>query len=462
MSDQSSQFTDGKWLWLSEKLLDRLRGKMTLIQHEDERREVASEALDDLSGELSDELRVRLANESTRQTFLRHFLSYEIIEEFLKDPLVEDIMINSTESLFVHKTGQGLVKTEQHFSSSRAINLFVKKLIVFGGRTELSPINDVELSEIRGRVNIALSPFGPQITITRAKERALSIIELIDKGLCTYDLAAQLWIYVEGLSIRPANILISGEPGSGKTTLLNALLSFIPWTHRVVIIEDTLELNTKFLETCSRMESYGNVTMTMLVKNSLRMRPDRVIIGEVRGEEARDLMTAINLGKYCMGTLHASTARETILRLQNEPMNVPETLTNLVDVFIVLKRLNLWGKVTRVIGEVVETAGMEKKMVLLSPVWTYDTTRRRAVETSPSSAYRDRLAQASGFLASHIIEETVRRTNLLRLLHMKVRLTDVTEVTKLCQAYVADADKALAQIGVTMKELEEKPTHTRP
>lgn len=462
MSDQAQQFIDGKWMWLSEKLLDRLRGKMTLIQHEDERHGVASEALDDLSGELSDELRVRLANESTRQAFLRYFLSYEIIEEFLKDPLVEDIMINSTESIFVHKTGQGLVKTEQHFPGSRAINLFVNKLIVFGGRAELSPINDVELSEIRGRVNIALSPFGPQITITRAKERALSIIELIDKGLCTYDLAAQLWIYVEGLSIRPANILISGEPGSGKTTLLNALLSFIPWSHRVVVIEDTLELNTKFLETCSRMESYGSVTMTMLVKNSLRMRPDRVIIGEVRGEEARDLMTAINLGKYCMGTLHASTARETILRLQNEPMNVPETLTNLVDVFIVLKRLNLWGKVTRVIGEVVETAGMEKKVVLLSPVWTYDTTRRRAVETSPSSAYRDRLAQASGFLASHIIEETVRRTNLLRLMHTKVRLTDVTEVTKLCQLYVADVDKALAQIGVTMKELEEKPTHARP
>jgi flagellar protein FlaI len=316
----------------------------------------------------------------------------------------------------------------------------------------------VELSEIRWRVNVVLSPFGPQITITRAKERAMSIVELTDKGLCTYELAAQLWIYVEGLSIRPSNILISGEPGSGKSTLLNAMLSFIPGAHRVVVIEDTLELNTKFLENCSRMESYGGVTMTMLVKNSLRMRPDRIVIGEVRGEEARDLMTAINLGRYCMGTLHASTARETLLRLQNEPMNVPETLTNLVDVFIVLKRLNLWGKITRVIGEVVETSGMEKKVVLLSPVWTYDTTRRRAIEASPSSAYRDRLAQASGLPDSQIIAETTRRANLLRLLHTKLRLMDVTEVTKLCQLYVLDADKALAPIGVTRKELEEKPT----
>ena len=455
-SDESLQFTDSKWMWVSEKLLNRLRGKMTLIQQEAERYDVASDALDDLSGELSDELRVRPANEDTRQAFLRYFISYEIVEEFLRDPLVEDIMINSTEYIFVHKTGQGLVRTDQRFPSSRAIDLFVNKLVVFGGRTELSQINDVELSEIRGRVNIALSPFGPQITITRAKERALSIIELIEKGLCTYELAAQLWIYVEGLSARPANILISGEPGSGKTTLLNALLSFVPWSNRMVVIEDTLELNTKFLESCSRLESYANVTMAALVKNSLRMRPDRIIIGEVRGQEARDLMTAINLGKYCMGTLHASTARETLLRLQNEPMNVPETLTNLVDVFIVLKRLNLWGKITRVIGEVVETSGMERKVVLLSPVWTYDSTRRRAVETSPSSAYRDRLAHASGFPASHIIDETTRRTNVLRLMHTKLRLSDIHEVTKLCELYVHDADQAAAQLGVTTKELDVK------
>ncbi|HBH97236.1 MAG TPA: hypothetical protein DDX89_05555 [Candidatus Omnitrophica bacterium] len=456
MSDPTVQFTDAKWMGLSEKLLDRLRGKMTLIQDQQERHALAADALDDVSGELGDELRVRLADEPTRKAFLRAFISYELIEEFLQDPLVEDIMINSTESIFVHKTGQGLVKTEKRFPNNRALEMFVNKLIVFGGRAELSQINDVELSEVRGRVNIVRSPFGPQVTITRAKERALSIIELIDKGLCTYELAAQLWIYVEGLSIRPANLLISGEPGAGKTTLLNALLSFVPWSHRMVVIEDTLELNTKFLEACSRLESSGSLTMEALVKNSLRMRPDRIIIGEVRGREARDLMTAINLGKYCMGTLHASTARETLLRLQNEPMNAPETLTNLVDVLIVLKRLNLWGQITRVVGEVVETSGMEKNVVLLSPVWTYDSARHRAVETSPSSAYRDRLAQASGFLASHIIAETVRRANILRLLHTKLRVSDVHEVTKFCQLYVADPDKAIEQLGVTAKELERK------
>ena len=111
------------------------------------------------------------------------------------------------------------------------------------------------------------------------------------------------------------------------------------------------------MDNCSKLESTRHVTMATLVKNALRMRPDRIVVGEVRGEEARDLMTAVNVGKYTMGTLHASTARETIMRLENEPMRVPGTLVNLVDVFVVLRRLNVRGKVSRRVVEVAETAG---------------------------------------------------------------------------------------------------------
>ncbi|MCM8783887.1 MAG: CpaF/VirB11 family protein [Candidatus Omnitrophica bacterium] len=135
---------------------------------------------------------------------------------------------------------------------------------------------------------------------------------------------------MEGLNVKPANIIIAGGPGSGKTTLLNALFSFIPAKERIIVIEDTL-----------------------------RMRPDRVIVGEVRGKEAQDLMTAMNIGKYCMGTLHASTPRETVIRLESEPMNVPSVLVNLVDVFVVMRRYKIDGEIKRVIGEVAETAFLE-------------------------------------------------------------------------------------------------------
>src|SRR5207248_2150676 len=145
---------------------------------------------------------------------------------------------------------------------------------------------------------------GPQLTISKAKIDPLSIIDLIHFGSLSYELAAQLWLYMEGLSLRPANVIIAGGPGTGKTTLLNALMGLIPAKDRLVVIEDTLELNTFLDDSCSRLETDENLSLSDLVKNSLRMRPERVIVGEVRGEEARDMMTAVNIGKYCMSTIH--------------------------------------------------------------------------------------------------------------------------------------------------------------
>lgn len=192
-------------------------------------------------------------------------------------------MVNSLNPIFIHVIKKGLVKTDKRFPNLEELNLFINKLIVFSGRQKMGAINNVELQDIEGRVNIVFSPFGPQITITRTKELPLSIIDLIEGNALSCDLAAQLWLYVEGLGIKPANIIISGGPGSGKTTLLNALFSFIPARDRLVLIEDTLELNTKLEENCARLASDECLSMEDLVKNSLRMRPDRIIVGEVRG-----------------------------------------------------------------------------------------------------------------------------------------------------------------------------------
>jgi flagellar protein FlaI len=305
----------------------------------------------------------------------------------------------------------------------------------------------VELVEIKGRANIAYSPFGPQITVTRAKGKPLSIIELIENGALTPELAAQFWLYVEGLGVKPANIIISGGPGSGKTTFLNALLSFIPTNERIVVIEDTLELNTDTEENCSRLESDDETSLADLVKNSLRMRPDRIIVGEVRGKEAQDLMTAMNIGKYCMGTLHASTARETIIRLENEPMNVPSVLINLVDVFVIMRRYNLHNRIKRVVGEVVETAGMEQKIVLLSPLWSYDFASGRFQEPTVGSGYRDRLAQISGVSPKDIIEEIKLRAKFIAALQGK-GIKDFSRVTEFCQKYTSNPNEAIKELGV--------------
>ncbi len=444
---------DPERIAIENEILDKLSGKIFLLQDFTHKRDVIFQVfLEVYNSSRQLQKFIRKSKGLEMEGFFKEFLSYGIIEEFLSDPDVEDIMVNYLSPIYIRKTKTGITKTDKSFSSREELDLFIKKLIIFSGRKTIGKINNVELSEIKGRVNIVYSPFGPQITITRAKEKPLSIIELIKSGTLTPQLAAQLWLYVEGLSIKPANIIISGGPSTGKTTLLNALFSFIPENERIVVIEDTLELNTDLEENCSRLESDEETTLADLVKNALRMRPDRIIVGEVRGREAEDLMTAMNIGKYCMGTLHASTARETIMRLENEPMNVPEVLVNLVDVFVIMRRYNINGRIQRVVGELVETAGMEKKMVLLSSLWSYDSVKGQLHESSVSSIYRDRLVQISGKSAKEIIEEVRLRTNLISIL-LEKNIKDIKEVTKICRKYTTNRQAVISELGLKKEDL---------
>jgi len=440
--------TDKERIELENELLDQLAGKIFLLQDPAHKREIIAEFLHKVTASPAyKKFRGELDSPAEEEAFISRFMSYGVIDEFMADPMVEDIMINFLSPIFIHTGKEGLVKTERRFTSKEEIDLFIKKLIVFSGRTALKKINNLELAEIRGRVNIVHSPFGPQITITRAKEKPLSIVELVQSGALTPEIAAQFWLYVEGMGIKPANLIIAGGPGSGKTTLMNALFSFIPTTERMVVIEDTLELNTDLKENCSRLESDETMSLADLVKNSLRMRPDRIIVGEVRGREAQDLMTAMNIGKYCMGTIHASTSREAIIRLTNEPMNVPDVLVSLVDVFVIMRRFSHEGKVQRVVGELVETAGMEQGKVLLSLLRHYDFSRTVFAETAVSSIYRDRLAEVSGRTPRQIMEEISQRARIMHALVDK-NINDYFEVTNLCRRYVTDPQGVIKELGL--------------
>jgi len=444
---------DPERIEIENEILDKLSGKIFLLQDMTHKRDAIFQVFLEIYNSSSRCQRfIKKSRGLELEGFFKEFFSYGIIEGFLNDPDVEDIMINHLSTIYIRKTKSGMVKTDKRFPSLEELELFVKKLIIFSGRKNTKKINNVELSEIKGRANIVYSPFGLQITITRAKENPLSIIDLIKSGALNPQLAAQLWLYIEGLGVKPANIIISGGPGTGKTTLLNALLGFIPEHERLVVIEDTLELNTNLEENCSRLESDEEISLADLVKNSLRMRPDRIIVGEVRGKEAQDLMTAMNIGKYCLGTLHASTTRETIMRLENEPMNVPEVLINLVDVFVIMRRYNVDGRIQRVVGELAETAGMEKKMVLLSSLWSYDLANSRFEELAVSSIYRDRLAQISGKSSKEIMEELKLRAGLLRVLVEK-DIKDIAQVTKISRQYTSDPKNAIKELGLSKEDL---------
>ncbi|MDD5080334.1 MAG: ATPase, T2SS/T4P/T4SS family [Candidatus Omnitrophica bacterium] len=437
---------DKERIAIENEILDKLTGKIFLLQDVSAKHEIIFQAFLEVYNSPRCQKFVKRSKGLELETFFKEFLAYGRIDQFLADPEVEDVMINYLSPIYVHKSKVGMVKTEQKFASREELDLLIKKLIVFSGRKTIRNINNVELSEVKGRANIVYSPFGPQITITRAKGRPLSVIDLIKGKSLTPELAALFWVYVDGLAVKSANILISGGPGTGKTTLLNALLSFVPVNDRIVVIEDTLEMNTELEENCSRLESDEETSLADLVKNSLRMRPDRVIVGEVRGSEAQDLMTAMNIGKYCMGTLHASTARETIMRLTHEPMNVPEMLVNLVDVFVIMRRYVVNGTVIRVVGELVETAGMEKNTVLLSSLCSYNMSQGEFVE-STSSIYRDRLAQISGKSPRDIMDEIKRRSVVIRKMADK-DIRDFQDVTAICRRYITDPAAVMKELGI--------------
>ncbi len=424
---------------LEERLLDQIKGNINFSQSLEAKEKAISDALlgfcDTGAAEEYSEGMNYLRADGARKEFLEELQSYGIIDPLLDNPQVEDIIINNTEPIYVHHARDGLIKTNVQFSSLRELDLLIKKILAFSGRSVLNKIDNIDLPGMRGRVNIIYSPFGPNLTIAKIKTQVFSVIDLIENGTLNSEIAALLWLFVEGLRIKPANILISGGPGSGKTVLLNALLGFIPSDQHLVVIEDSLELLTNWIGNVSRLESDDGFSLADLVKNSLRMRPERIVVGEVRGNEAQDMITAMNIGKYCMATIHASTVRETILRLQNNPMNVSETLVNLIDIFVVMKKIDTNGQVHRVCDEIAETSGLEQKMVLIAPLWEFDSASAMFRQRMTTTVYRDRLAEASGLSGRMILDEIKKRQDYLEHL-VAAKIRGIKDVCASCERYI--------------------------
>ena len=278
------------------------------------------------------------------------------------------------------------------------------------------------------------------------------MIDLITSKTLTLELAAFFWLCIDGLGVKSANAIISGGTSSGKTTTLNALSAFINPKERIITIEDTLELQIPHehvirMETRpANVEGKGELTMNDIVKNSLRQRPDRIIVGEVRGEEAITLFTALNTGHSGFGTLHSNDARETITRLTNSPMNVPEIMIQAIDFIIMQNRIYTPSGVSfRRISEVAEVVGMEEGTVQLNKIFQWNPERDTIENVGVASNTLIQIANLSGRPISELYEEIENRKIVLQhMIYQDIRSVD--DVNSVLELYYKNPEKVLNQI----------------
>ena len=428
---------DQKLYDLENRILDGLEGKFVNLKSDQKKYELVKNVAKSIKGDIS---------EDEVGEIFRDINDLSPTDKLVTDQFVEDIMVNNTQSIFYYHSQQGEKMLDKAFENIEELNVFVKKLRAYATNSAAKGnILDVHMPS-GSRANIVSSPLGYDITIRNFKGKALSIIDLINLGVIDYSIAARLWVYVDGFKARPANILFGGMPAAGKTTMLNAMFSFFRPEQRIVTIEETYELDTTTQENCVRLETSEELTMQELVKNTLRMRPDMIIIGEVRGAEAKDMVTAMNIGKNSMSTIHASSTRDIVNRLENEPMNVPTEIIPAIDVLFVLSQVYMKGKPYRKVVQISEVSGMETK-ILLSDLYKYDYKTHQAAQILPSVTYRDALSKAIGVNPGDILAEEVTRAAILENMN-KYGIRDMKQISQVVRDYYYNPEETLKKLGM--------------
>ncbi|MDA8345901.1 MAG: CpaF family protein [Thermaerobacter sp.] len=305
------------------------------------------------------------------------------LQPLLEDPTVSEIMVNGANQVYVERRGK-LLRTQTRFRDDREILELIERIVAPLGRRidEASPMVDARLKD-GSRVNAIIPPLalrGPTLTIRRFPERPLTIDDLERNGSLTPQMAELLQAAVRGR----LNIVVSGGTASGKTTLLNCLSAFIPTDERIVTIEDAAELRLQqdhvvSLETRPpNLEGRGEVTIRQLVRNALRMRPDRIVVGEVRAGEALDMLQAMNTGHDgSLTTVHANTPRDVLSRIETMVLMagfelpvraIREQVASALDLVVHQQRMR---DGSRRITHITEVQGMEGDVILLQDIFLY-------------------------------------------------------------------------------------------
>lgn len=368
---------------LHYRLIEELGPALASFDSDDSLKEKIKESLSSL---LATEKTPLTAQERQQlfQEITDEIVGYGPLQRFLTDSEVTEIMVNNYHTIYIEKNGK-LLKTDARFIDEQHLRHLIDKIVAQVGRRidESSPMVDARLPD-GSRVNAIIPPLainGSKLTVRKFAADPLSVQDLIDLATLTPVAANFLKAAVQGR----LNIIVSGGTGSGKTTTLNVLSEFIPPTERIITIEDAVELQLKqehVLQLESRppnIEGKGEVTIRDLVRNSLRMRPDRIIVGEVRGGEALDMLQAMNTGHDgSLSTIHANSPRDALARLETmvlmSGMELPvkairEQIASAIDLIIHQARLK---DGSRRLTHITEVQGMEGEVITLQDLFLFD------------------------------------------------------------------------------------------
>ena len=345
---------------------------------------------------------------------------FGLLDSLMKDDTITEVMINGPDHIFIEQDGR-LFRLEKKFESQRRLEDIIQRIVGLAGRevNQANPICDTRLPD-GSRVNVVLPPIalcGPTVTIRKFSKTPMTIEKLIEYGSLTQEIADKLKVLVRA----KYNIFISGGTGSGKTTFLNALSNYIPGDERVITIEDSAELQIAHIENLVSLETRnanasgaGQITIRDLIKSSLRMRPERIIVGEVRGGEALDMLQAMNTGHDgSLSTGHANSPEDMLSRLETMVLQgasglpleaIRQQIASAVDIIIHLSRLRDKSRKTM---EITEVVGYENGEIILNPLYVFEEDENTSLSRVSGSLKRTKNKLRNDFKLklSGIVEE---------------------------------------------------------
>lgn len=326
---------------------------------------------------------------------------FGLLDSILTDDTITEVMINGPDNIFIEQKGR-LYKLNKRFESQRRLEDVIQRIVGLAGRevNQANPICDTRLPD-GSRVNVVLPPIalcGPTITIRKFSKTPMTIERLIQYGSLTQEIADKLELLVKA----KFNIFICGGTGSGKTTFLNALSNYIPHDERVITIEDSAELQITGVDNLVSLETRnanasgaGQITIRDLIKSSLRMRPERIVVGEVRGGEALDMLQAMNTGHDgSLSTGHANSTQDMLSRLETMVLQgaaglpleaIRQQIASAVDIIIHLSRLRDKSRKTM---EITEVVGYKDGQIILNPLYVFEEDENSTLDKVSGSLKR--------------------------------------------------------------------------